>query len=350
MGYPLKNRQILLKRRPVGLPNESDYEVVTSPVTPLEPGELLMRNDLISLDPAIRGWMSADEDSYMPPIALGDPVRSSTLSTVVASRNPDYEVGDLVLGLNAWEEYTKLGDIRHIHSFATKMPKDLGVPNTWLLSVLGATGMTAYFGLLYVGEPKPGDTVLVSSAAGAVGSIVGQIAKLKGCRVVGIAGSDEKCRWLKDELGFDDAINYKDNNNRELLGCAIAKSCPEGVDIYFENVGGYFLEAVLDNIAERGRVIICGLISQYNEEVGSGPENIWKLLVKSARIEGFLIRDYVEQMPEAALKIGQWLAEGKIRNKVDLHTGFDNIPASFLKLFSGRNQGKLIVELEFDRE
>jgi NADPH-dependent curcumin reductase CurA len=345
MNYPKTNKQILLRSRPDGLPKDSDYDFRTVDVPRLAPGEILMKNDLISLDPAIRGWMSAAEDSYMPPIKLGDPIRSSTLSTVVASRSEDYEVGDLVLGLNAWEEYTCLSNIRHIHSFASKMPKDLGVPNSWLLSVLGATGMTAYFGLLRVGLPKPGETVLVSSAAGAVGSIVGQIAKIQGCRVVGIAGSEDKCRWLTEELGFDEAINYKENNNRALLTRAIAKTCPDGVDIYFENVGGYFLESVLDNLAERARIIICGLISQYNDDKESGPDNLWQLLVKSARIEGFLIRDYVHEMPTAAAAIGQWLAEGKIKHKVQVEQGFDNLPAMLLRLFNGHNDGKLIIEI-----
>jgi NADPH-dependent curcumin reductase CurA len=345
MSIPTKNKQIRLKSRPNGLPTDCNYDVVETPIEPLQDGEILMKNNLISLDPAIRGWMAADEDSYMPPIQLGEAIRSSTLSTVIASKNDEYDVGDVVLGLNAWEQYTTLSNIRHIHSFATKMPQDLGVPDSWLLSVLGATGMTAYFGLLRVGEPQPGQTVLVSSAAGAVGSIVGQIAKIKGCNVIGIAGSEDKCDWLVNELGFDSAINYKMHNNRAQLCAEIKTHCPDGIDIYFESVGGYFMEAVLDNLAFKARIIVCGLISQYNTTQQIGPENIWQVLVKSARIEGFLIRDYVHEMPEAAQVIGQWLAEGKIKHKVHIENGFDNIPATFLKLFDGSHHGKLMVKI-----
>jgi NADPH-dependent curcumin reductase len=346
MNLPKKNKQFLLKSRPNGVPSRQNYELVESEIKPLKEGDILMHNDYISLDPAIRGWMSAAEDSYMPPINMGEAIRSSTLSTVVASKNPDYDVGDLVLGLNAWEEYTVLNTLTHIHSFATKMPKDLGVPNEWLISVLGATGMTAYFGLLDVGKPKHGDTLVVSSAAGAVGSIVAQIGKIKGCRVIGIAGSDEKCKLLKSEFGFDEAINYKDLSNKDLLSAELNRLCPDGIDIYFENVGGYILESVLDNLAEKARIIICGMIAQYNsKEDVHGPTNLWQLLVKSATMQGFLIRDYLDQMESAAIELGTWLSEGKIKNKVQVEEGFENIPEAFLKLFDGTSTGKLMVKI-----
>jgi NADPH-dependent curcumin reductase CurA len=346
MQLPKKNKQFILKSRPKGIPCRDNYELTESVVKPLEEGSFLMKNDFISLDPAIRGWMSESEESYMPPIKLGDPIRSSTLSTVIASKNPDYDVGDLVLGLNAWEEYTCLNTVRHIHSFATKMPKNLGIPHECLISVLGATGMTAYFGLLELGQPKSGDTLVISSAAGAVGSIVGQIGKIKGCKVIGIAGSDEKCKVLKDEYGFDEAINYKTFSNRDSLSKRLNEVCPDGIDIYFENVGGYILESVLDNIAEKARIVICGMIAQYNSSQElPGPSNLWQLVVKSATMKGFLIRDYVERMDSAAIELGTWLSEGKIKNKVHIEYGFENIPEVFLKLFDGTNNGKLMVKL-----
>jgi NADPH-dependent curcumin reductase CurA len=346
MQLPKKNKQYLLKSRPKGIPCRDNYELKESVIKPLEEGSFLMKNDFISLDPAIRGWMSESEESYMPPIELGEPIRSSTLSTVIASKNPDYDVGDLVLGLNAWEEYTCLNTMRHIHSFATKMPKNLGVPQECLISVLGATGMTAYFGLLELGQPKSGDTLVISSAAGAVGSIVGQIGKIKGCNVIGIAGSDAKCKMLKDEYGFDEAINYKTFSDRDSLSKRLNEVCPNGIDIYFENVGGYILESVLDNIAEKARIIICGMIAQYNSSQElPGPSNLWQLVVKSAAIKGFLIRDYVDQMDSAVVELGTWLSEGKIKNKVHIEYGFDNIPEVFLKLFDGTNNGKLMVKL-----
>ncbi len=346
MQLPKINKQYLLKSRPKGVPCRENYEFNEAVIEPLEEGDILMKNDFISLDPAIRGWMSDNEESYMPPIELGQPIRSSTLSTVIASKNKDYDVGDIVLGLNAWEEYTCLNTLRHIHSFASKMPKELGVPKEWLISVLGATGMTAYFGLLDLGQPKSGDTLVISSAAGAVGSIVGQIGKIKGCRVIGIAGSDEKCNVLKDEYGFDEAINYKTFSNRESLSKRLSEVCPNGIDIYFENVGGYILESVLDNIAEKSRIIICGMIAQYNTATElPGPSNLWQLLVKSATMKGFLIRDYLDKMDSAAVELGTWLSEGKIKNKVHIEHGFDNIPEAFLKLFDGTNNGKLMVKL-----
>ena len=336
------NRQILLRARPRGLPASTDFEYREVPVPEPGPGEFVVRNDYLSLDPAIRGWMS-DAPSYMPPIGLGEVMRGTTVGEVVASRNDAFSPGDRVVGLHGWEDYS----VGRGGGFDSKLPPELDVPPTWFLSVLGAVGMTAYFGLLETGRPRAGETVLVSAAAGAVGSLVGQIARLEGCRTVGIAGGPDKCRMLREEFGFDAALDYKAGGD---LQAAIADAAPDGVDVYFENVGGAILDAALMNLNVRARIVVCGLISIYNaEKPVPGPYNLWQLLVKRARMEGFLIADWVGRFPEGIGQMADWLQSGHIHHREHIEPGLVDAPRTFLKLFDGSNHGKLIVDLSADR-
>ncbi|RMF11421.1 MAG: NADP-dependent oxidoreductase [Alphaproteobacteria bacterium] len=332
-----KNRRILLRSRPVGLPKSSDYEMVEEEVPEPGPGQIVIRNKFISLDPAIRGWMDESEDSYLPPIKLGEAVKAVTVGEVVKTANPAYAEGDLVMGIHGWEDYS----VSQGESQSTKIAADTGVSPSLFLGVLGSTGLTAYFGLLDVGRPNAGEVVLVSGAAGAVGSIVGQIAKIKGCKAYGIAGSKKKIRWITEELGFDGAINYKTCGD---MTEAIRAMCPDGVDIYFDNVGGEILDAALMNLRERARIVMCGAISTYNvKEPQPGPYNLWQLLVKSARIEGFLIRNYADRFPEGAVQMAEWINQGRIKYKEEIIDGLENAPDAFLKLFTGENEGKLVI-------
>jgi hypothetical protein len=334
------NRQWILARRPRGFPAAECYEFRRSPVPRIGDGEMIVRNAYLSLDPAIRGWMD-DVPSYMPPIPIGAPMRGTTIGKVVESRIPGFAVGDIVQGLNGWEDYS----VVRAGGFTAKLPTGLGVPPTNFLSVLGPTGLTAYFGLLDVGRPKRGETVLVSGAAGAVGSIVGQIAKIEGCRAVGIAGGTEKCDWLRRECGYDAVIDYKARAGGDFVA-AIREACPDGVDIYFDNVGGPLLDAVLVSINERGRVLMCGAIAQYNAtELPPGPRQLWQLIVRSARIEGFLVRSYLDRWAEGAGRMAGWLAEGRIRHREHIDKGLENATRSFERLFSGDHRGKLIVDI-----
>ena len=331
------NRQYILKSRPAALPTSAEVPMIESPVPTAADGQIVIRNKYISLDPAIRGWMS-DEPNYIHPIPLGTPVWATGIGEVVESRSPDFVVGDIALGMNAWEDFT-LCDA----AAASKIEDTMGLPLTYFLSILGATGMTSYFGLLDVGEPKEGDVLLVSGAAGAVGSVVGQIGKLQGCRVIGIAGGAEKCRSVLEDFGFDDVIDYKAEDD---LQAAIADKCPEGVDIYWENVGGDMLDAVLMNLAQRARIVFCGWIATYNDtEKRPGPKNLWQLLAKSARMEGFVVSSYVPQFGEGIGAMGQWLAEGKLVHKEHVVDGLENALDAFHMLFDGRNTGKLIVKI-----
>ena len=280
--------------------------------------------------------------SYLPPIVVGEAMRGTTIGKVVESKNPEFGQGDLVMGLNGWEDYSistgyvgpnKMGVIEDTY----------GLPWEYFLSVLGPTGLTAYFGLLDVAKPKAGETILVSAAAGAVGSIVGQIGKLKGCHVVGIAGSAEKCDWLKQTLGFDAAINYKNTTD---LANAIHQACPKGVDIYFENVGGEFLDAALVNMNNFGRIAMCGLIANYNStDPVPGPYNLWQIIVKSLTVKGFLIRDFVDKFPPAFGDISVWVNDGFIQHRDHVVDGLENAYDAFLMLFDGSNQGKLTVKI-----
>ncbi|WP_417595714.1 NADP-dependent oxidoreductase [Parasphingorhabdus sp.] len=333
------NRKFTLVSRPVGEPKESDFALVEEDVPEIPEGAFLVRNHYISLDPAQRGWMS-DAESYMPPIALGAAVTASTVGRVAESRNPDFPVGQWVVGLGAMEEYS----VVEAGGFTSPVDASLVPSPTNFLSVLGAVGMTAYFGMIDDGQPKAGDTLLVTGAAGAVGSLVGQIGKIKGCRVVGIAGGAEKCARLINDYGFDAAIDYRGKSQADLEK-EIAEAAPDGVDIIWENVGGEILDAGITAINEYGRVVLCGLISEYNSPEPVGIRNLWYLISRQATIKGFLVRDYPPRFAEGIAEMGQWLAEGKIKHDEDIDKGIENSYAAFMKLFSGGNQGKMILDI-----
>jgi NADPH-dependent curcumin reductase CurA len=329
------NRQFRLAARPVGMPKRSDWELTTEPVPEPGDGQVLVQVQYLSLDPAMRGWMNEGR-SYIPPVGIGEVMRASGAGRVVTSRHPDFAPGDCVTGIFGIQEYAVMDG-----KALTKVDAS-AVPLPVYVSVLGMTGMTAYFGLLDVGKPEAGQTVVVSGAAGAVGTIVGQIAKIKGCRVVGIAGGAEKCRFIVDELGFDAAIDYKSEN----LVKTLRTHCPKGIDVYFDNVGGDVLDACLVNLARRARIVICGAISQYNATAGvKGPSNYMMLLVTRSRMEGFVVFDYADRYAEGARQLVQWLKEGRLKSREDIVKGFETFPETLLKLFAGENVGKLILEV-----
>jgi NADPH-dependent curcumin reductase CurA len=289
----------------------------------------------ISLDPAMRGWIN-DVRSYVPPVGIGELMRALGLGVVTASRNPSFAVGDHVAGPFGVQEYalTDGRGVRKVDPRIAPLPKHL--------SVLGMTGMTAYFGLLDTGQPKPGETVVVSAAAGAVGAIVGQIAKIKNCRAVGIAGGPDKCRYIVDELGFDAAIDYKSENVRK----ALRDHCPNGIDVYFDNVGGTILEAALANLARGARIVICGAISQYcNTGPTAGPSNYMSLLTNRASMKGMLVMDYSDRFPQAGAEMAAWMAAGKLKSREDIVEGLATFPETLLKLFKGENFGKLMLKV-----
>jgi NADPH-dependent curcumin reductase CurA len=331
-----ENLQVLLAARPEGLPKESDFKIVRQPMPELTPGKVLVENLYLSLDPAMRGWM-ADRKSYIPPVGLGEVMRGLTVAEVVRSEDPAFAPGDRVSGTMGWQRYA-VARGKEFH----RLPD--GVSPSLALGPLGMTGLTAYFGLLDVGRPKEGETVLVSAAAGAVGSVVGQIAKIKGCRVVGIAGGPDKCRWLREELGFDAAIDYKSEGD---LWEKVRAACPKGIDVYFDNVGGEILNVALRGINRGARVTICGAISQYNatQEV-PGPSNYLSLLINRARMEGFIVFDYQAKYGEGLKDLGRWLQEGRLRHRADVVEGLENAPKALLRLFDGGNMGKLLVRIK----
>ena len=335
----LLNRQFYLAARPLGAPTSA--EVRERDVPEPGPGEVVLRNLYISLDPAIRGWMG-DAPNYIEPIAIGDAVRSSVIGRVVRSGSPDFAPGDVAMTMGGWESYTTVPA-----AALNRLDESAGIPLSYFLGVLGPTGLTAYFGLLDVGRPKAGETVLVSAAAGAVGSIVGQIAKLQGCRVVGIAGSDTKCRWLRDELGFDAVINHRTCGAVETT---IRAACPEGVDVYFDNVGGDILEAALACLNRFARVAVCGWISTYNIADAPGPSarNLWQLVAKSVTIQGFVVLDYMDRFGEGVAQLAEWVLAGKLKFREEVVDGLDHVLPTFLRLFDGSNQGKLIIRIPED--
>ena len=330
------NRQWLLATRPQGEIAESDFKWVETPVPDLQDGQLLIRNIYLSLDPANRGWMS-EKGSYMAPIELGSVMYGFSIGVVEASRNPGFPEGTLVQAMVGWQDYL-VRDGRGV----MPLQQFPGVPLTAYMGLFGHIDLTAYFGLLDIGKPKAGETLTVTAAAGAVGSLVGQIGKIKGCRVVGIAGSDEKCRWLTEELGFDAAINYKTENVRQ----ALKQHCPDGIDVIFENVGGAILDAEMSLMNKYARIVLCGLISQYNaKEPVPGPYNFPALITKRCRAEGFIVSDYLRRAMEAIPDLAQWYLEGKLKYRVDIVEGLENTPKAIHKLFDGSNQGKLIVQV-----
>jgi NADPH-dependent curcumin reductase CurA len=330
-------RRMLLASRPHGQVDGGTIRLDATAAVP-EPadGEALVRVRYLSIDPTIRTWMD-DAPGYLPPIGIGDVVRSGGIGEVVTSRSDAYREGDLVFGMTGWQEYA-LAD-----GGANAMtPLPPGVDPTIALGVLGVTGMTAYFGLLDIGRPQPGNTVVVSGAAGATGSVVGQLARIEGAgNVVGIAGSADKCAWLTDELGFDHAVNYRDGN----VASRIRETCPDGIDIYFDNVGGEILDVCLANLAMKARVVLCGAISQYNEDRPAGPRNYLNLIVKRARMEGFLILDYLGRFPEAQDRMAGWVTEGRIKHREHIVEGLEHAGDALNLLFSGGNTGKVVVRL-----
>ena len=331
------NGQWRLIARPEGDVTPEIFEWREERLPELTDGKMLLQTIYLSLDPANRMWMD-DEESYLPPVAIGDVMRGVTLGVVVDSRHPEFMPGDIAQGAWGWQRYAVLEP----QSLRARVPKDEGLPLTAYMAVVGFIGVTAYFGLLDVGRPTPGETVVVTAAAGAVGSLAGQIAKIQGCRVVGIAGTEEKCRWLTEELGFDAAFNYKTDGVPD----ALAKHCPAGIDVVFENVGGPVLDLILGRINERARIALCGLIAQYNAtEPVPGPCNFRNVLLKRARIEGFIILDYASRFPEARAALVGWLREGKLKYRTDIVDGLEKAPTALSKLFDGSNKGKLIVKV-----
>jgi NADPH-dependent curcumin reductase len=330
------NHQIKLAARPVGLPKPSDWSYTEESVAEPSDGEVLVKILYISLDPAMRGWMN-DSRSYIAPVGIGDVMRALAAGRVVASNHPDLAVGDHVTGLLGAQEYALVpgGAVGKADTGLASLPTYLGT--------LGMPGMTAYFGLLNIGRPTEGETVVVSGAAGAVGGTVGQLAKLKGARAVGIAGGAEKCRYVVEELGFDAAIDYKS----EDVAAALGEHCPRGIDVYFDNVGGAILDAALARLARHARVVICGAISQYNAAGAmTGPSNYMALLVQHASMTGFVVSDYGDRYAEGAREMAEWLAAGKLVSREDIaEGGLERFPETLLRLFEGANTGKLVLKV-----
>ena len=329
------NHQIRLAARPVGLPKRSDWQFTETPIPEPREGEVLTRVLYVSLDPAMRGWMNEGK-SYIAPVGIGDVMRAGGVGKVIASKHPGLAAGDHVSGGFGIQEFAALDGAQ-----LTKInPKVAPLPT--FLNTLGMPGMTAYFGLLDVGLPEAGDTVVVSGAAGAVGATVGQIAKIKGCRAVGIAGGAAKCRYVVDELGFDAAIDYKAEDVRKSL----RTHCPNGVNVYFDNVGGDILDTVLAQLARHARIVLCGAISQYNNTTAvKGPSNYLSLLVNRARMEGMVVFDYASRYPQAIRDMAAWIGEGKLKSREDIAEGLETFPEALLKLFSGENFGKLVLKV-----
>ncbi len=335
MSNAAVNHQFKLAARPVGNVKASDWSRTEEAVRAPFDGEVVIQVLYLSLDPAMRGWMT-DKPSYIPPVGLNEVMRAIAVGKVTASNNPKFAVGDHVTGLLGVQEYAYSNG-----QGLTKVDSKLA-PLPLYLSTLGMPGLTAYFGLLEVGQPKAGDTVVVSGAAGAVGSVVGQIAKIKGARVVGIAGGADKCRYLVEELGFDAAIDYKTENVAE----ALKTHCPNGVNVYFDNVGGDILDAVLTRLARGARIVICGAISQYNNTAPvKGPANYLSLLVQRATMTGIVVSDYYDRAGEAAMVMAGWIQSGKLKTREDVVDGLDKFPQAFDMLFSGANNGKLVLKV-----
>lgn len=330
------NRQVRLAQRPVGLPRRADFTIADGPVPEPREGEVRVRIAYVSLDPAMRGWIT-EAKSYVPPVAIGETMRSYSVGIVDASNNPAFKVGDAVQGLLGVQDYAISRGKGLVRVDPTQAPLERWVGG------LGMPGWTAYFGLLEVGQPKAGETVLVSAASGAVGSIVGQIAKIKGCRAVGIAGGAEKCRYVVEELGFDACVDYKAGN----LAADLKAACPSGVDVYFENVGGEILDAVLPLMNLRGRIPVCGLISAYNAtKAPEGPKNLRCVLTQRLRMQGLIVFDWADRIPEAITQLGDWHAQGKLKIREDVReTGLASFPEVLNQLYTGGNLGKLVLKV-----
>jgi NADPH-dependent curcumin reductase CurA len=335
------NREIHLKSRPSGMPTAANFELVETPVPKPGPGQFLVRNIFMSVDPYMRGRMM-DRESYVPPFQVGKALDGGSVGRVVESNHDGFKAGDYVCGFatGGWREYWVSDG-----TMMQKVDPNLA-PLQAYLGTLGMPGLTAYSGLLRIGDPKPGETVFVSAAAGAVGAIVCQIAKIKGCRVVGSVGSDDKAAWLVREAGADGAVNYKTCGNLEA---AVKKECPKGIDVYFENVGGEHLEVALSLMNRQGRIVACGMISMYNAvEPPPGPRNIVFIVGKSIKMQGFIVSDFLDMVPSFYADMGQWIREGKIKWQETVLDGIDKAPQAFLGLFSGANAGKMLVRLGSD--
>jgi NADPH-dependent curcumin reductase CurA len=332
------NRRWKLKTRPQGMVQAENFEFVAEPVPQPAEGQFVARVLCLSFDPTQRGWL-IDAPSYLPPVAIGEVMRAGAVAQVVASAHSGFKVGQLVQGTFGWQDYalsdgaTQTGPVTHLAP---------GVRPEHALGVFGITGLTAYFGLLDIGRPEPGDTVLVTGAAGATGSVAGQIAKLKGCRVIGVAGGPEKCRWVKEVAGFDDCIDYKSEDVFHRMK-AVA---PKGFNVYFENVGGPVFDAGLMNLAMRARVVLCGGISNYDDMANAyGPKMYMNLVVMRARMEGFIVLDYAARFPEAVKQLAAWVASGELKVAEDLQVGLENAPATLQRLFRGQNLGKQLLKV-----
>jgi NADPH-dependent curcumin reductase CurA len=332
----MTNKQIIFKNRPQGIPDKSTWQFEENPIEELQEGEILIQQHYISLDPAMRGWMN-DTKSYIPPIALDSVMRAGSIGKVIKNNNnPNFEVGDCVSGWGGVQQYMASDGTGcfKVNEKIAAMPTFLGA--------LGMPGMTAYFGILEVANIKEGDIVLVSGAAGAVGSIVGQIAKIKGCRVIGITGGKEKCNYIINELGFDEAIDYKSEN----IYTALKRKCPKGIDVYFDNVGGVILDAALSKLRMHATVVICGAISQYNNKKKvNGPSNYLSLLVTRSVMKGMVVMDYTKGFGQASKQMATWIEEGKLKYREDIYEGIENFQETYNRLFSGEKKGKLVLKV-----
>lgn len=330
------NKQLLFVKRPQGEADASTWSLVTNPIPEINEGEILVKQHYVSLDPAMRGWMN-DARSYIAPMEIGSVMRAGSVGEVVAAKNhPSFKVGDFVSGYGGVQQYA-VSDGTGFYAVDPKL-----VPLPTYIGTLGMPGMTAYFGILEVGKIKEGDVVVVSGAAGAVGSIVGQIAKIKGCTVIGIAGGPEKCKYIVEELGFDGAIDYKNEDVKQRL----KEETPKGLDVYFDNVGGEILDIALSRLRMNARVVICGAISQYNNKTAiKGPSNYLSLLVNRATMQGMIVFDWENRYGEGAQAMGAWLAQGKIKSREAVYEGIENFPETFKRLFSGEKLGKLVLKV-----
>ena len=332
----LDNRQVRLKSRPTGIPQSNNFEIVTTSLPDIADRQLVVRNEYLSVEPAMRGWVSAVAN-YSTPVAIGEVMRAFSAGRVVASRNPNYREGDVVMGMLGWQEYAVSDG-----STITRKVKEKDLPLSLSLGVLGLNGVTAYFGLLDVGQPRPGDTVVVSTAAGAVGSAVGQIAKLTGCRTVGLTGGPAKLKLCREEFGYDEAIDYKAGG----LGDALTRACPHGVDVYFDNTAGQISDAVLPQLAMGARVVICGTASVPSwDPPPTGPRVERHLLVKRARMAGLLVFDYQHRYEEAVARLADWVREGRLRYREDIVDGIEHCPGAIAELYRGENLGKRLIHL-----
>jgi NADPH-dependent curcumin reductase CurA len=330
------NKRITLAVRPVGFSKESDFRLVEAPVPTPGPGQFLVQSLYLSVDPYMRGRMNAAK-SYAPPVELGGVMVGGVVGQVVESHHPRFAAGEIVEGYFGWQQYA-VSDGAGVRKVDPSL-----APISTALGVLGMPGLTAYFGLLEIGKPQPGETVVVSGAAGAVGSLVGQIAKIQGCHVVGIAGTDEKVRYVVEELGFDSAFNYKSARN---CRAKLKTLCPQGIDVYFDNVGGAITDAVIPLLNVRARLVICGQISQYNlERPEMGPRWLWALIVKQARAEGFLVFQFADRLEEGIRQMAQWLKEGKLKYRENIIEGLENAPRAFIGMLKGENIGKQLVKV-----